>query len=283
MNKPLNGASGAAPPGLRPYLTRMRISPQDRRRFEARLGLTGGGGQGGIIRLPGVVTGLLAVIGVVSLVCLLPTGLGHRLEYMLAFVPARTIAQLDQGQSVLGALMPLVGHVFVHGNLGHLALNALGLAVFGSGVARRLATDAADPKARTWNTLLFLSFFLACGVAGGLFFALFNLGSAVMLIGASGAISGVLAAAMRFALRPFAPYGLAEGPLAPVSSRPVVVASLAYVGFNLLPAIGLGGMPGGGLQIAWEAHVGGYLFGLFAFPVFDRMARRGRAGAASLV
>ncbi|MBB4659030.1 rhomboid family intramembrane serine protease [Parvularcula dongshanensis] len=288
MNKPLKEAyqdglvRGDAHSGRTPYLNGMPASPFDnRRRLEARLGLTRGAASGGrepALIVPGVVSGLLAVIVVVSLICFLPTGFGRRADFVLAFIPLRFTSGITGGEGGIGLLLPLVGHLFVHGNLAHLLLNALGFVVFGTGVARRLGVEAESSSARAWNRGLFLAFFLACGVAGALFFLLFNMGSPVMLIGASGAISGLMAAAMRFALRPFAPYGLTEGRLARPGSRPVVVASLVYIGLNLLTALGLGGLAGGGLDVAWEAHIGGYLFGLFAFPVFDRLVRRDRVG-----
>lgn len=205
-------------------------------------------------------------------------GLGRQIDYALGFIPARFAAGLV-GQATLGqTVVPLFGHVFVHGSLGHLLLNTLWMAVFGTGVARRMVIEQArgeeDRAGQTRNTVLFLAFFLACGVAGALFYGVLNAGSMALLIGASGAISGLMAAAMRFALRPFAPYGPAYGPLASAHSRPVLAATGVYVGFNLLTAIGLGGVFGSGLDIAWEAHIGGYLFGLYAFPPFDQTVRR---------
>ena len=37
-----------------------------------------------------------------------------------------------------------------------------------------------------------------------------------------------------------------------------------------------GGLLAGGLNIAWEAHLGGYFFGLLAYPFFESLSRGGR-------
>lgn len=267
----------------------MTTRPSARRRsLDARLGLRQEGAQrapgaGPIMTMPGVVGVLIALMVGVFVLGFLPDpfgpmSLGRRIDYVLGFIPARFAAGLVGQASLTETLVPVVGHVFVHGNLGHLLLNVLWLAVFGTGVARRLVIEGgrlgAPSGTRAANTLVFLGFFLACGVAGALFYGALNPGSRVLLVGASGAISGLMAAAMRFALRPFAPFGPAYGPLASARSRPVLAASGVYIGFNLLTALGFGGLFGTGLDIAWEAHIGGYLFGLYAFPLFDGLARR---------
>ena len=66
------------------------------------------------------------------------------------------------------------------------------LVAFGSPVARR--TDAVR----------FLAFFLLCGVAGALFYVLVNGPILAIVVGASGAISGLMGGAMRFFFRAFA-------------------------------------------------------------------------------
>ena len=255
-----------------------------RRSIDARLGLSRPGqpAAGWAVRLPGVVTALLAVMAIVFVIGIaLPDTPQWRMEYALGFVPGRLAAGLAGKASVslIEAAGPLVTHVFVHGNFAHLAINSMGLAIFGTAVARRLAVDSGGATS-AWNLVLFLGLFFASGVAGALLYAAFHAGSAILLVGASGAISGLMAGAMRFALRAFAPYGPEEGALSPVGARPVVAASAVYLGLNLMTPLGLGALVGGGqLDIAWEAHVGGYLFGLFAFPLFDRAAIR-RASAA---
>ena len=250
-----------------------------RRAVDARLGLVPSddpSGRAWIVRLPSVVCVLLAAC-LLSLVVLeaLPGWREARMSYALGLVPARVAAGGVGEVSLLSALGPLISHQFLHGGWWHLGLNALGLAMFGTGVARRLGADGAVPGgAGIANRIVFVSFFAACGVAGGLTYVLLEPGSARPLIGASGAVSGLMGAAMRFALRRFAPYGVAEGALAPLLSMPILFVTLTYVGANLVAAFGIGlpGLPAG--AIGWHAHIGGYLFGLATFPLYDRLATR---------
>jgi membrane associated rhomboid family serine protease len=97
---------------------------------------------------------------------------------MLGLVPAR----LGWG---LRDVARLVGHMFAHGGLLHLVGNLWFLHVFGGGVEQRVPG------------LRFLAFFVGCGVVGGLAHAASQPASQVPLVGASGAISGVLGAYLR--------------------------------------------------------------------------------------
>jgi membrane associated rhomboid family serine protease len=101
------------------------------------------------------------------------------------------------------------------------------------------------------------------------------------MIGASAAISGAMAAAMRFAFQRGGPLGALGGgdpesyrvPAAPLSKilrDPRVLAFLlVWFGVNLLFGIGTIAMPGVEESVAWEAHIGGFLAGLFGFALFD--------------
>lgn len=251
-----------------------------RRTIDARLGLTREGTPGTsdwVIRMPGVVGTLLGITWAVFLIGVVMSAQARfRFEYPLSFVPGRLGAALAgrPGVTLWEGAGPLVTHLFVHANLAHVALNSVGLLIFGTAVARRLRVEARGGSG-AWNTVVFLAFFAASGIAGALLYAAFNAGSATPMVGASGAISGLMAGAMRFALRAFVPYGPSQGALAPPGAPPVLVTTIAYVGLNLLTPLGLGALTGsGGLSIAWESHIGGYLFGLYAFGAFDRAARR---------
>ena len=92
------------------------------------------------------------------------------------------------------------------------------------------------------------------------------------VIGASGAISGLMGAAIRI-LPVQRPWNL-KGPLLPLLSRPVLIFTAAWIAINLLMGLTSFGanLTGGGVQaIAWQAHVGGYLAGLFLAGLFDRL------------
>lgn len=156
-------------------------------------------------------------------------------------------------------LAPLVGHMFLHAGALHLTINCLWLLVFGSVVARRL------------GPLGFYLLFLLCGLGGAVVFIAVEWGQVVGAIGASGAISGLMGAAIRM-IRLQEPWlNGADVRLAPLSSRPVLSFSAIWLLLNL--AMGLTGfVPGGTLEpIAWQDHLGGYLAGLILAGPFDRL------------
>jgi membrane associated rhomboid family serine protease len=101
------------------------------------------------------------------------------------------------------------------------------------------------------------------------------------VIGASAAISGTMAAAMRFAFQRGGPlnfwrdgdsvaYRVPAIPLSGVLRDPRVLAFLAvWFGINIV--FGLSPLPivGGNQVVAWQAHIGGFLAGLLLFSWFD--------------
>lgn len=149
--------------------------------------------------------------------------------------------------------------IFVHGSWGHVLVNSAFAIAFGSPVARRFGLSAVGGA-------LFFLFFLVCGVAGNLGYALVHPNGVQPVVGASGAIAGLYAATSRLLWR---------GPgLAPLTSRAVVVMGAAWVTINLV--IGLfhidAGFGAAGAPVAWEAHIAGYLAGLLIVGLFDRAA-----------
>lgn len=186
---------------------------------------------------------------------LAPVDLQARILYHYAFIPADysggTLPGTKAPAGPAALVLPFFTYIFLHGGLSHLAINCIWLLPFGTVVARR------------YHAALFFVFFLVCGAAGaGLHLAL-NWGSSLAVIGASGAISGLMGAAFRM-MGPPVPLGM-EGhvPLAPIFSRRIVVWSAVWVGINIVAGVtGLGT----GTQIrliAWQAHLGGYFAGLF--------------------
>lgn len=158
-----------------------------------------------------------------------------------------------------------ITYAFLHGSVAHLGLNMIWLAAFGSPLAGRLGT---------WP---FLLFWVVTGLAAaGLHFVLHPLDPAP-LIGASGAISGMMGAAARFGFRIDRSKGHAAfgGPVLPVAavfrSRGAVTFLGVWFAVNLVTGL-VGLAPGAGDQIAWEAHIGGFLAGFFGvtFLVRDR-------------
>jgi len=103
-----------------------------------------------------------------------------------------------------------------------------------------------------------------------------------VLIGASGAISGQMAGAVRliYAL-PGGLFQLGTGDLNQVRALSVaqtlrnpgaMIFLLVWLGINLLFGFSSFGLMGEGGRIAWEAHVGGFIAGFFLFNLFDRLS-----------
>jgi len=162
----------------------------------------------------------------------------------------------------------LITCMFIHGGWAHVGMNAAGALAFGAPVARLLETRRAGP-------LSFLAFFLVCGLAAGLAYAVLNPHGMAPVVGASGAVSGLFGAASRLMQPGPAPPPADSAPapasLSPFLSRFVLGSAAAWVIVNV--ALGLAGFaPGmGAVQIAWQAHVAGYFAGLFLIGPWIRL------------
>jgi membrane associated rhomboid family serine protease len=117
-------------------------------------------------------------------------------------------------------------------------------------------------------------------VAGAAAHLLFHWGGVDPVIGASGAISGLMAAGLRMlpGMFPWAVPG--EAPLAPILSRQILTFSASWAVLNVVFGLAGAGILGADGPLAWEAHLGGYLAGLLLAGPFDHL--RPRALAPSL-
>lgn len=227
-----------------------------------------------LISTPPVITALAIItIAIYLMQAFLPSSVVLPLEATLAFQPLRFTTGLETGGDPFALAVPLFGHMFLHGGTTHILFNALWMVVFGTGVARRMAVDYGPTDARLIRSSLFLTFYLLCGLGGVMSYHLLQPESPTLLVGASGAISGLLGAAIRFIL-PARGGGRFGSSLASVLSPQVLVVSGAFIALNLATALGIDAMNAGDASIiAWEAHIGGYLTGLFVYPLFDRLSR----------
>jgi len=186
-----------------------------------------------------------------------------------ALVPAQiSHLQLTQPGAALAALATLVTSLFLHAGVLHVAGNMLYLFVFGPAVEGRLG------HAR------FMGFYLAAGIIACLAMVAMAPQSSVPVIGASGAIAGVLGG--YFVLYP----GGRISTVLPAwfMLRRVEIRAILYllIWFALQLYLGISSGPGGPLLggVAWWAHVGGFLFGVAAAPLVARKpARRRRVPA----
>lgn len=183
-----------------------------------------------------------------------------------AFIPARYSPHflaahgIDPG-NLTERIVPFFSYVFLHGDFGHLAINSLWLLAFGPIVARR------------FGAVLFLLFFFACAVGAAAAHLAFNWESVGPVIGASGAISGLMAAGMRMFNRQ-ANLNEVGARLAPIFSGQILAFTAVWLLVNIIGGLtGIGVGPGVHL-IAWQAHIGGYFSGLILAGPFDNFRRR---------
>jgi membrane associated rhomboid family serine protease len=222
-----------------------------------------------IFNVPGAVIGVIAVLAVIHAVRTFLSPYDDAwLVYALAIVPAR----YTEGTEIWpgGAMADytsLITHMLLHGDLFHLAINSAWLLAFGGAVAERV------------GALRFLAFSIFTGIAGGLFFILLNPGLESPVIGASGAVAGLMGGTMRFMFSALddggfrqlreAPHTVRLMPLAEaLTDKRILATSALFLLLNLLAIFGFGSAQGAG-GIAWEAHVGGYIAGLLSFGLFD--------------
>jgi hypothetical protein len=160
---------------------------------------------------------------------------------VLGFIPARFLNGLQQGQVPFShVVLPLFTSLFLHGDVLHLAPNVLFLLIFGKQVETSLGHGR------------YLSFYLAVGVGANFIYLLFSPFSLVPLIGASGAIAGVMAA--YFSLMPVA--------------RLTTLFIIVWVVLQFLYGLFIASAVVGQTGIAWWAHVGGFLIGLLLIRIF---------------
>lgn len=222
-----------------------------------------------IFNVPGTVLALLgAMLALQVARAFMTTDFEEWLVFALAFIPARYTGMAEQlPGGWWAALTSPFTHMITHGDWTHLAFNSAWLLAFGGGIAKRIGSAR------------FLSLFVFCGLAGALLFFAVNSGLVAPVVGASGAIAGLMGATMRFLFSAFDDGGIrqlrdarASIPAMPLAvaltDRRVLMASGVFIVLNILAIVGLGAVeaPGG---IAWEAHIGGFFAGLLGFGIFD--------------
>lgn len=180
---------------------------------------------------------------------------------LTGYMPAPRLGEVPAGITILTSM-------FLHGSVLHVAGNMLYLWIFGHNVE-----DAT-------GHIRFLIFYLLCGIAAALTLAYIDPASRLPMVGASGAISGVLAAYVllfpRARVLVIVPLG--------IIFYPFRIAAVWVVGFwFLLQLLSAAATRPDQPGVAWWAHVGGFVTGLLLtpffksadFPLFGKPRRRG--------
>jgi membrane associated rhomboid family serine protease len=159
--------------------------------------------------------------------------------------------------------LTLLTSMFLHGGLFHLAGNMLFLWIFGDNVEHRL------------GRLGYLAAYLGTGAAATLFFAAMSRGSDIPLVGASGAISGVMGFYFLLFPRNVVNVFVLFFVFIQVIRVPARVVLGGYIILsNILPALAQGNAGPSG--VAYGAHIGGFFAGLGAAFLVDRRERESR-------
>jgi len=182
----------------------------------------------------------------------------------LALTPDLLTSPSTWGQMPIPAPLTMLTSMFVHGGFMHLAGNMLYLWVFGDNIEDTL------------GHVNYLFFYLACGLGAAIAQVLIEPGSAIPMVGASGAIAGVLGAYLV---------------LHPQAQVLTFVFLVVFIRVMYIPAAVLLGIwfaiqlfsafTGGGGGVAWYAHIGGFLVGVLLVGVF--VGGSGRGGKAQRV
>jgi membrane associated rhomboid family serine protease len=149
-------------------------------------------------------------------------------------------------------LWQLFTYIFLHGGFSHILFNLLALWMFGGELENY------------WGSKKFLFYFLFCGIGAGICTVVFTPYQFIPVIGASGAIYGILLAfAWLFPNRPILIYFLF-----PIPAKYFVII------FGLIEL--LSSMEGTGGGVAHLTHLGGLVFGFFylAYPMIRQKIRR---------
>ena len=186
---------------------------------------------------------------------------GHSVDQLImafGFIPARFLEQQAENFLDPTRFLPVFSSMFLHGNLLHLISNMWMLWIFGDNVEDCMGHGR------------YLLFFLLCGIASVAVQAVFSPGSVVPMIGASGAISGVLGA-----------YFLTYPQARVLTLVPIIIfiylielPAYFFLGFWFVMQFiqgsvhSLNSATAGTGGIAWWAHVGGFVAGVLLLRVF---------------
>jgi len=189
-----------------------------------------------------------------------------RLVQSAGLIPAFLVGSAYVG-ATFPTLLTLVSYTFLHANFMHIFGNMIFLWVFGDDIEEAL------------GPVRFIVFYLLCGVAASLAFVALNMHGTTPLIGASGAISGILAAYLM--LRPCAKVSV-------FVLRAIIRVRAYWVigGWALLQLILLANQTDDG--VAYLAHVGGLVAGAVLFlimrpsgvPLFECREQEGEEATA---
>jgi membrane associated rhomboid family serine protease len=223
------------------------------------------------VRMPIVV---LIVIGIMVLIHGFLQFSGQSIEnfatFAFAFIPARFASQaFPQLQG--SAYWSMLTYGFLHADWTHVLFNSVWLLIFSKPVALRLGS---------WRYLLLLAISIVVGALGGL---IVHHGEFVVMVGMSAGVSGMIAAAIPIMYAQNFHEAQLSKPhmhqLVPLTWKEIMIHKQAlaftamWVGLTVFTATSQYLTGTAFLEervVAWEAHVGGFIAGFFAFYLLDK-------------
>ena len=164
-----------------------------------------------------------------------------------------------------------ITYSFMHGGIMHIAVNMMWLVIFGSPLANRI------------GAIRFGVFWCVCSIVAALaHFAMYP-DSYSPMVGASGAISGLMGAAARYGFRQVSEQGYENrsefaGPILSVTqslkSRSVTIFLITWIIIDIITGLAYPSVSGEGSAIAWVAHIGGMVAGFFLIGIFDTRRKK---------
>jgi len=217
----------------------------------------------------------IALIVINVLVWLFLTGANEQTAQLaaigLGYIPSTVfdIAERGPGQIIVPDYLTYITYAFLHGDFMHLAGNMLFLWVFGDNVEDAL------------GHFRFLVFYLLCAAAGAFLHGIVDTSSQVPLIGASGAIAGIVSAYLL--LHPRVKVWVLVLMRLPLKI-PAWIPIILWIAFQFLMFAAAGED-----QVSWAAHIGGIIAGAVLIlvmrrkgvPLFDRAIVTPRGVAVS--
>lgn len=178
----------------------------------------------------------------------------NRFLLTYGLVPAEFIAGIGRTSFDAAVYTPLVTNLFLHGGWMHIIGNMWYIWIFGDNIEDRL------------GHFRFLVFYVLCGIAANLAHIFIDPGSTVPTIGASGAVSGVLGAY------------LVTFPRAKVLTlvpiffflQIIEIPAMLFLGLWFLLQLQYGtiSLLAAGTNVAWWAHIGGFVAGMLLIKLF---------------
>ena len=219
-----------------------------------------------------VVAGLFLAIHAAQSLVLNDSGRNELLVWF-AFIPYRMLDIAASPGGIGPVLWTPVTHAFLHSGWEHVILNTIWFVIF------------ATPVSHRYGGAKLLALFAIGAVAGAVAFAATTLPEFSLLIGASGGVSALTGAAIRFMFQPIETarnpetgevvvLGRRLASIAEVFRNPTArIFTIVWIVLNgivpLLPMF----MPDMAVQVAWQAHLGGFLVGFLIVPLFERRPR----------